>query len=102
MPQVRRWIVIGSCESWIVGIKSEVSESKAFIVVRVPYPEVPILRGLIDITVGLRVEKLALVKVHGESLGFTALRCSQVFVVAKLLGEFLPAISSVPVFPFNQ
>src|SRR6266516_2189244 len=78
------------------------SESEIGIIIRIPDPEVPFFRRLKDVALGLCIEELALVKINREALGLAAFVGGQVFLMAKLRGEFLSSISSVPVVPFDE
>ncbi len=49
------------------------AKTEVVAVIGIPNPEVPILNWLVNVAVGLRIKKLALIKSHGETLGLATL-----------------------------
>src|SRR6266487_1991029 len=75
---------------------------KILIVIGIPHPEVPVLCGLVDIIVGLRVEELSLVEIDRVALRFSTFGGCEMLLPTELFGKFFAAIPTVLVFPLHK
>ena len=73
----------------------QVTKTEVVVVIGIPDPEVPILRWLVDVASGLRVEEFALVEVHGVTLGFATFGGSEMLFALELFGKIRTAIPTV-------